>query len=371
MKRINHTKVYLLAIIVSLGLVLSYGASQAAAVDGPLLTILNHTNVVDFGRQKVGEPGLAQNVTVSNSGSLNLEISNVTLVGINPEEFSLTSNDCANKVLAPGATCTVTISFAPTIGSDRSARLSLENNAEGSAHLIPIKGVGVDASRITREVGPIDARHGYPLWYQDDNGLRLALCLDGDFCLGSLPDLTSRPSINDDSMNFPGEAFWWSAEASIARAGGGKVLLVLAREAAFATGEEPTVGQQITFDRLRIRVDRLTAGRSYKVTHPFGTQTFVANSKGEINFTDDVGCAAAPCDYRSALNGRSAVFLRWDPAVAPLAPVGYLGDPNIPHKIVGSPSGTNYFRVEGTNVGGTGINVLQTDLFALQGKLFQ
>lgn len=374
MKKISKIRVYSLAIIVSLGLALSFGLMNAAeaAPDGPLLTILNHTSVVDFGRQNIGEAGLAETITVANSGSPNLEIQEVGIIGNNPESFNMTIDNCSGRILTPGQTCTVTINFAPLVAGERSARLSIANNAAGNNHLIPLTGVGVDASTVTRDVGPIDVRHGFPLWYQDDTGVRVALCLDAnDLCLGPLPDPSAQVSVNDRSINFPGETFWFSAEAEITRANGGKALLVLAKEAAFATDEEPTPGQQLSFDRLRIRLDRLTPGRSYKVTHPFGVMTLVADSRGEINYTSDVGCAAAPCDFRAALNGRIGVFLRWDPAVAPLAPAGYLGDPNVNHKVTGSPLGTNFFRVEGTNIGGTNVNLIQTDLFAVEGKLFQ
>src|SRR5215213_4984520 len=34
------------------------------------------------------------------------------------------------------------------------------------------------------------------------------------------------------------------------------------------------------------------------------------------------------------------------------------------------PDGTDFFRVEGPNAGGAGINMIRTDPFAVQGKLF-
>jgi hypothetical protein len=106
------------------------------------------------------------------------------------------------------------------------------------------------------------------------------------------------------------------------------------------------------------------------VTHPYGVTSLVADSKGEINLTQDIGCLSEPCDYEKSMNSSIRTFLRWDPAVAPFAQDGYVGDPNFSHKVIGSPLGTNYFKVEGQNVGGTNINVIQTDLFTVQGKIF-
>jgi hypothetical protein len=365
-------KVFITATIFSLGLIFS--ARAAASVDGPLLTTLDHTGVVDFGCRNIGAVGQAEIVTFANSGTSDLHVTRVRVDGANPNDYSLSGDNCAGRALAPSAACTVTIGFAPSAVGERNARLVVENDAAGGPHAMPLTGVGVDPARPYRDVRPIDLRHGFPLWYQDDAGTRLTLCLDANgLCIASTPDPAQQPSVADGggNSNFPGEAFWWYAEANITRAVGGKALLVLSKEAAFATGEVPTVGQQVSFDRLRVRVDKLTPGRSYRVMHPFGTLNLVADSKGEINLTDDVGCKGSPCDFTAALKGRASVFLRWDPTVAPVAPPGYIGDPTTPHSIVGSPLGTNVFRVEGPNVGGQNVNVVETNLFLIEGKIYE
>src|SRR5262249_58167251 len=62
-------------------------------------------------------------------------------------------------------------------------------------------------------------------------------------------------------------------------------------------------------------------------------------------------------------------YLKWD-ATAPAPPAGFIGDGVTPHKITGSPTGNNIFRVDGPNVGGPGVNTIQTDLFTVIGKIF-
>src|SRR5262249_27622306 len=61
---------------------------------------------------------------------------------------------------------------------------------------------------------------------------------------------------------------------------------------------------------------------------------------------------------------------RWNPAVAPAAPAGFIGDPAIDHVIIGSPFGNNFFQISGPNVGGAGVNQVRTDVFSLTGKIF-
>ncbi|HEX8920513.1 MAG TPA: choice-of-anchor D domain-containing protein [Pyrinomonadaceae bacterium] len=371
---------------------------SAFAQTAPILTLNSPVSIFDFGRINTGTLSPTTIITVSNSGTALLNISNVSLTGANPGDYQLISTTCAGASLSSKTTCTATIRFAPQAVGTRTARLALTDNAAGSPHLVPLTGVGLNPFIPNRQVGPIDPRHGFPMWYQDDQGLRLALCLDTNgLCLAEIPDPTLPPSVTDALINFPGEAFWWSAEAEINRGIGGKVRLVLAKEAAFTT-EDATIGNQISFSRIRIRIDELTPGASYTVTHPYGVVTLVADGdgdaafaadtidggttqasgpgsggggggdpEGEIDTTEDIGIG--PSDFRAALNGKFSTYLRWDPAVAPAAPTGYIGNPNVLHTVTGSPNNTNFFRVVGPNVGGPGINSIETNLFSVQGKL--
>src|SRR5262249_58629123 len=62
-------------------------------------------------------------------------------------------------------------------------------------------------------------------------------------------------------------------------------------------------------------------------------------------------------------------FLQWDP-LASVPPAGFIGVPATPHAIIGSPFGTNVFRIAGPNIGGPGVNVVETNLFNIVGKIF-
>ena len=221
--------------------------------------------------------------------------------------------------------------------------------------------------------GPVDPSHGFPAWYDDGAGHKLQPCLDGPpLCLSGLPDPTQPASVGatPQQSNFPEEAFYWSAEATIPTSGGQEARLTLAQEAAFAGGV-PANGEQITFGRVRIRASGLVAGARSKVTYPYGTRTFVADSgTRNINFTRDIGCGV-PCDL-SATGGSEigTPFLQWDPEVAPAAPAGYLGDPTIAHVITGSPTGDNLFRIERLAANGTVLGLVgETRLFTLEGKI--
>jgi hypothetical protein len=227
--------------------------------------------------------------------------------------------------------------------------------------------IAVPAGAALTETGPIDPSHGYPSWYSDGGNaaaglgpLQLELCLDGPLCLATdfRPDPSKPVSFPD---NFPDEAFWWAGEASI-DSGNTSALLTLAQEAAFVN-ELPAAGDQVAFTRMRIRIDGLTANASYTITHPYGAIVLTADATGGINYTNDFGCFDTPCSqqaFERAANGFIGPFLRWTSG----APEGYVGDPNVEHAVVGSPTGNNFFQVEGP-----GISPLRTDLFSIQGKM--
>src|SRR5262249_9158660 len=70
------------------------------------------------------------------------------------------------------------------------------------------------------------------------------------------------------------------------------------------------------------------------------------------------------------LGGRVGTFLEWD--TGPITgPDGnqYVGDPNTTHAVKGSPFGTNFFKIDGPDIGGPGINTIQTNLFTLVGRI--
>src|SRR5262245_1088515 len=231
-------------------------------------------------------------------------------------------------------------------------------------------------------VGLVNPANGYPKWYQDGNGLRLEPCLDnnpadpcGLIAAGALPN-PAAPVVFP--TNFPDESFYMRATARIDGIGGGlfRADLILAVEGAFG-GPTGTVadgnGAQITFTRYRFKVNGgLVPGRTYTVTAPFGTRSFAAAATGTVIFTSQQGCGLVPpaCDFTLAMaTPEVGPFLQWDPA-ASVPPAGYLGQPAIPHAIIGSPVGSNVFRISGPNVGGPGVNVVETNLFRVTGKIF-
>jgi hypothetical protein len=221
-------------------------------------------------------------------------------------------------------------------------------------------------------VGPTSPDNGFPVWYKDSNSLSVGLCLDIDnpFCGlagAGVPDETQPVSFPD---NFPDETFYQLAQSTITLPGGATAVLVNDVEAAFGGDGSPVPGQQITFGRVRIRITTPTTGH-YVITHPYGVDAFDVTDTAtrSINFTEDIGIGS-PGNFTGALDSRINPFLRWDTGLVK-GPDGasYLGDGVTPHAVTGSDLNTNFFRIDGPDIGGPGINTIQTNLFTLQGRV--
>ncbi|MFL5417922.1 MAG: hypothetical protein ACJ78Y_18125, partial [Myxococcales bacterium] len=259
---------------------------------------------------------------------------------------------------------------------------------------------------------------GFPTWYQDSTGLTLEFCdpmtqseVDGGWCLLLPGDPPSVPEIFPTS--FFDEHFYFAADSTLNPARG-KAKLVIALEGAFATGPA-TPGQQQTFARIRVLLDPVPASGAYRFIHPYGEYTLDGAAGDRIFFTEDIGVACTLGDFTCVLSGGIGPFLvpaitpggAEIPAVTASRPVpdadpahfgglllptaypqtgkSYLADPARNGPITGSPlapftdsSGAlrdhNIFRIEGpagSNIGGPGIDFLETTDFTLMGRVFQ
>ncbi len=96
---------------------------------------------LNFGNQAVGTTSTAQPVTFNNSGNVPLTISSVAVVGANPGDFAIKSNNCGSS-LAANSSCTINVAFAPTSAGARAATLTITDNAPNSPQTVSLTGTG-------------------------------------------------------------------------------------------------------------------------------------------------------------------------------------------------------------------------------------
>jgi hypothetical protein len=95
-----------------------------------------------FGAQAIGTTSAPQSITITNTGNAGLFISSAATRGANPLDFTQVSDGCSGLTLAPGTSCSVSITFSPTASGTRSATFILSDNAANSPQTVPITGTG-------------------------------------------------------------------------------------------------------------------------------------------------------------------------------------------------------------------------------------
>ena len=122
------------------------GSVQTAVLSGtgtggavPQLT-LSSTNL-SFANQTTGTVSAAQTVTLKNTGTADLHISGMALSGANAADFAL-SGTCATPLTA-GASCTLSITFAPTAVGTRSAALVINDELASSPQTVALSGTAI------------------------------------------------------------------------------------------------------------------------------------------------------------------------------------------------------------------------------------
>ena len=93
-----------------------------------------------FGNENVGSTSSAQSVTVTNPGTTAASMSSIGVTGPFGE-----SNNCGTS-LAAGASCTVSVSFAPTAAGAATGTLSVNSSAPGSPLTVALSGTGVSTN---------------------------------------------------------------------------------------------------------------------------------------------------------------------------------------------------------------------------------
>jgi len=93
-----------------------------------------------WGKVLVGHTGVAKNVTVTNTGTATLDISNIAASG----DFALapSGTKACGSTLAASASCIQRVTFTPTQKGTRTGNLTFTDNAPGSPQNVALSGTG-------------------------------------------------------------------------------------------------------------------------------------------------------------------------------------------------------------------------------------
>jgi hypothetical protein len=115
-------------------------ATITVTAAGGAPAVLLSSSSLSFGNQKVGTTSTVQSVTLTNTGTSTLSISGVAITGSNAGDFAQT-NTCGSSVAA-GGKCSISVTFKPSASGNRSASVTIADNATGSPQSIKLTGKG-------------------------------------------------------------------------------------------------------------------------------------------------------------------------------------------------------------------------------------
>ena len=113
---------------------------QTVALSGTGTSVQLNPASVNFGNYAVGTTSPRKLITLTNKGSVALNISGITITGLNAGDFTQINN-CGTS-LAAGASCSLGVNFRPSAVGSRSANLSVSHDGGGSPQMLALLGTG-------------------------------------------------------------------------------------------------------------------------------------------------------------------------------------------------------------------------------------
>jgi hypothetical protein len=121
--------------------ILDSAGTQEVSLSGNVIDPVAQFNLKTLAFGPVAVNGsLTLPVQLTNSGQTDLDISNVTITGLNAGEYS--ANNLCPASLTPTKSCTIEVTFAPTVKGAAGATLVVTDNVVAGKSSIPITGNG-------------------------------------------------------------------------------------------------------------------------------------------------------------------------------------------------------------------------------------
>jgi len=108
-----------------------------AAATGVILS----PSAVNFGNQPVGVTSQGLIVTLANLTGSALTITKVSIGGANAADFAVGTSTCTGSIAA-GATCSIAVTFTPSVMAAETATLSVSDSDASSPQSVPLTGTG-------------------------------------------------------------------------------------------------------------------------------------------------------------------------------------------------------------------------------------
>jgi hypothetical protein len=105
---------------------------------------------IAFGSIKKGTASAPRTLLLKNTGNAPLTINEVAIGGVNAADFARVAGGADNcgTSLAPGASCTITLTFTPSAAGQRTGQLRIENSSADGVVLVSLSGSGTEIPEV-------------------------------------------------------------------------------------------------------------------------------------------------------------------------------------------------------------------------------
>jgi PKD repeat protein len=153
-----------------------------------------------FGNVYINTTSSAHTFTVRNTGSADLVIGAISITGSNLTEFVKSADVCAGQTLAPSASCTVNVSFAPVSNGAKAVNLSIASNDPAAPTFnVSLNGVGSLPVLTVSKGGP-----GSGTVTSSPAGISCGSTCSTSFFTGTGVTLTAAPVANSSFAGWSG-----------------------------------------------------------------------------------------------------------------------------------------------------------------------
>ena len=120
------------------------GSQIFGLTGGVTATVMVAPPTLSFGNQAINTSSAAQTITVTNTGSGNLMVPSVVVSAPFAE-----TNTCTANPIAPAGTCTISVTFNPTVAGTFNGTVTITDSAVSSPQMVTVSGTGTAAGMVT------------------------------------------------------------------------------------------------------------------------------------------------------------------------------------------------------------------------------
>jgi len=162
-----------------------------------------------FGNEPITVTSSPHSVTLNNTGNAALSNISISFTGTNAGDFG--DNTTCGSSLAAGSTCTIAVTFTPSVAGSETAALNISDNASGSPQTVSLSGTGIHAVILSWDPSPTAGVVGYYVYRGTSSGGESTTPLNSSPAAGGCTSPTTCTYIDETVQ--AGQEYWYEVSA--------------------------------------------------------------------------------------------------------------------------------------------------------------